>query len=132
MSRSRAHRAVCAALVVPLILLVGFRSAWALYACRVDGQVRESCCCKAKHRQHDSRAPIVKSAMCCDVTIETTPSAPQLRDTERASTQAPPMIVTTVPTAAPIAPIARAIAIARPTARPPPIATFLIKQSFLR
>jgi hypothetical protein len=133
MTRRRTYRAACAALVVPLIVLVGFRSAWALYACRVDGQVRASCCCKAKHKQHDApRAPTVKPAMCCDVTVQAAPSVPQLRDTERASTQPPPMIVTSVATAAPIAPIARAIAIARPTARPPPTATFLLKQSFLR
>jgi hypothetical protein len=129
---------VLAALLVPLALMVGLRSAWALYACRIDGVVRTSCCCHGKHDEHKkkqqqpSKDPSLKAASCCDVTVQAPSSAPQIRDAQRASNQAPPMAVSFVETPMPVAPIARAVGTDRPTGRPPPVATFLIKQSFLR
>lgn len=115
-------------------MIVGLRSAWALYACRVDGVVRSSCCCEGKHKkQHaDSKAPLVKAASCCDVTVQAPSSAPQARDAERADVKAPTVIATAVSTEVPARTIARAISIDRPIARPPPVATFLLKHSFLR
>ena len=128
MTRQRAHRAACAALVVPLILLVGFRSAWALYACRTDGVVRSSCCCAKKHEHRAPPPGPVVSRGACTVTS----SAPQVRDTERAGVTAPPALVAIAETPAPRAPTARAIAIDHANARPPPVASFLQKQAFLR
>jgi hypothetical protein len=129
----RSRRIVVAALLVPLAMIVGLRSAWALYACRIDGQVRSSCCCEGKHERHtDSQTPIVKAASCCEVTIQSPASAPQVRDADRSDLKAPPTVVTTISAETPARPIARAMSIDRPAARPPPVATFLIKQSFLR
>ena len=130
----RSRRIVLAALLVPLSMIVGLRSAWALYACKIDGQVRSSCCCEGKHHKHhsDSRTPLVKAASCCDVTVSAPSSAPQARDAERANLKAPPLVVAAVSTDVPARPIVRAVSIDRPFARPPPVATFLLKQSFLR
>ena len=131
----RSRRIILAALLVPLSMIVGLRSAWALYACRVDGVVRSSCCCEAHHGQKkhaDSTLPTVKASSCCDVTVQAPSSAPQARDSERADVKAPLMIAAAASTEARARPIARAVSIDRPVARPPPVATFLLKQSFLR
>jgi hypothetical protein len=134
--RRSTGRFVLAALLVPLALIVGLRSAWALYACRADGVVRTSCCCHGAHEAPKKRAPSndahVVQGSCCDVTVQAPASAPQLRDTERASVQAPIAVVAIAETPPPPSPQLLAISIDRPNARPPPVATFLIKQSFLR
>ena len=123
-----------AALLVPLALMIGLRSAWALYACRVDGVVRASCCC---HGKHEHKRPVsndtsVAAASCCDVTIQTLSRAPEVRAADRTTVQTPPAVLAPAPIAS-AAPFTSSVAtIARAIARPPPVATFLIKQSFLR
>ena len=119
-------------MIVPLILLVGFRSAWALYTCRVDGVVRSSCCCKNAHKRADTSDERVFSASCCAVEVQAPTKAPEVQAPARADVDAAPAVIAIV-AQAPLAP--RIVTVARRDRsfeRPPPIATFLVKQSFLR
>lgn len=127
-------RPVLAALVLPLVVIVGFQSAWAAYACTMDGKVRESPCCKqaAPGRERTSAVPMLEARNCCDVTIHAPAEAPVVRDAERAAFHYLPAVV-----AAPAFTIARPhherVATVELSARGPPrVPIFLSKQALLR
>ena len=66
-----ARRIILTVAVLPLIVLVGLRSAWAAYACSMDGQVRDTCCCPKKadsKRSPSDSTPHIETRDCCDVT----------------------------------------------------------------
>ena len=127
-------RLVLAALLVPLVLLIGLRSAWALYSCRIDGVVRTACCCHGKHehKRPASNESRVTAASCCDVTVQAPAAAPDVRDATRASQLPPPAALSPAPVAAVARFVPRIATVERAVARPPPTATYKIKQSFLR
>lgn len=71
--------------VLPLVMLVGLRSAWAQYACSIDGVVRQACCCHAK--KAGERSPAENGTLlvsrCCEVTVVESSSPPSGRELER-------------------------------------------------
>jgi hypothetical protein len=133
----RAPRIGVIAAVAPLVMLIGLRSAWALYSCRLDGQGRAACCCAPPPGQAHARAqrtapdPTLAPG-CCQVDLHLADQAPPVQTAARADLHAPPAAVAIAldVVAPPPAPVpARAD---RAQARPPPLATFLDKQSILR
>jgi hypothetical protein len=83
---TRFHRAVLITAVVPLIMVIGLRSAWAQYACSMDGRVRAGCCCPQKPKDKRSApdaAPTMKAQGCCDVTVMASSAPPNAREVER-------------------------------------------------
>ncbi|MBA3394463.1 MAG: hypothetical protein H0T89_17595 [Deltaproteobacteria bacterium] len=133
----RFRRIALAAAVLPLVLLVGLRSAWAAYACRIDGEVRASCCCPKKEAKGllADGAPRLAARDCCDVTIGEQSAAPQLRESERLQPNHAPdsAIATSLAPAAP--PTLRTATTSRvQRARPPPsaIPTYLVNRTILR
>lgn len=130
------RRIVLTAAVLPLLVLIGLRSAWAAYACRMDGQIREACCCPDQdtdERAPADGAPRMAPASCCDVTIGESADTPQARETARDANDVPPVLVTTVADTSLVAPVARRVpsnAFARPPPRPVP--TYLANRTILR
>jgi hypothetical protein len=131
------HKTLMAALVLPLVVIVGFHSAWAAFACRIDGQVRDHCCCEAnktkREKLHDDAPPSIASRCCCDVSIHEAPAAPVVRELERASFGFTPLVVPTVTftIAAPrVEHLTTIVTMARPP--PPRLALYLDKQALLR
>lgn len=84
---SRFHRIILAAVLMPLAVMVGLRSAWAAYACRIDGEVRDACCCPKPEKERDhapaDEAPGITASCCCDVTIGETAANPQAHTAEQ-------------------------------------------------
>ena len=127
-------RPLLTALVLPLVVVVGFQSAWAAYACRVDGEVRDRCCCPAKKRAHTpaGEAPRISVQSCCDVTVHEPRDARLVREVDRATVAHVPAVV---PVVAPltVAPRAERVVTIAMMARPPPrVPLFLDKQAILR
>jgi hypothetical protein len=99
----RSRRIALAIAVLPLVVLVGLRSAWAAYACRVDRQVRSECCCGAKksssqHRPADD-GPRLQASSCCDVMHGESAPPPDARTTEAHQTDFVPCLIASVPVA---------------------------------
>ena len=131
---ARRRRIVLAALLAPLAMVIGLRSAWALYSCRIDGITRSECCCQGKHRPRHAPSPQshVAAASCCDVTIQAATKAPDVRDADRSDVRAPVAVAAPAPEIPAPRFAVRAVEIDRRFARPPPVATYLVKQAFLR
>lgn len=120
--------------MLPLVVIVGFQSAWAAYACRVDGKVREQCCCKQSDREEPSDgAPRMGAQSCCDVTINEPAEAPTVREVERSAYAYVPVVVPTVAFVIATPRVGRVASIAT-MARPPPprLPLYLDKQALLR
>lgn len=127
-------RPLLAALVLPLVVIVGFQSAWAAFACRVDGKVRDRCCCEKKQaKRAPDEAPRLMAQSCCDVTIHEANEAPLVRQPDPASFEHVPVVVPTVIVAISSPRAARIASIAM-MARPPPprVPLFLDKHAILR
>jgi hypothetical protein len=126
------RRLVISLAVLPLILLVGLRSAWATYLCRGDGTVRTHCCCPERPQDLPDTQPRLAAADCCDLRVAEPASVPVIRESEPPTRdQAPAILVPQVP---PIA-AARDVVVPgqRGLARPPPtIPTFLVNRTILR
>ena len=79
-----------------LVLLPTAVQAAVMYRCGHDGQIRKSCCCPAKAKDHDpdrDAAPGVKKSCCCTITTIKAPP-PAARDvTPAATVQALPAAV---------------------------------------
>lgn len=130
-------RPLLTALVLPLVVMVGFQSAWAAYACRVDGEVRDRCCCEKKkkksdERSSDDRPSQLTARSCCDVTIHAAYDAPLTRESDRVSFAYVPVLGrTSVQLIA--TPRTEHFATIASTARPPPrVPLFLDKHAILR
>jgi hypothetical protein len=122
------------ALVLPLVVIVGFQSAWAAYACRVDGKVRDHCCCKAekKERKPADDSPRIAAQSCCDVTINETRKAPLVRESDRATFAYMPIVAPVAMHAIATPRIERVATIAMMARPPPRVPLFLDKQAILR
>lgn len=125
--------------VVPLIVLVGLRSAWAAYACSMDGKVRDACCCPQDKKKTDSErgvdgVPRIVAPDCCALTLGESSTVPDAREADRLRTAELSMMAITPATI--VAPLVHATL--RPTrttlARPPPpaVPTYLANRSILR
>ncbi len=122
--------------MVPLIVMIGLESAWAAYACRMDGEVRDRCCCPAVPRAEATGAdgPAIDARCCCDVTIHDASDAPSAlseRTTARPplphlALALPPLVVAATVHVTQIASVHR---LARP---PPRVALYLDKHALLR
>lgn len=131
------RRSLLAIAVLPLIVLVGLRSAWAAYACTMDGKVRTACCCPKKtetqQAPHDG-VPRIAAADCCDVTIGEASVPPDAREADRISTpDASPIAIASAMVAPPLEHVS--LTVTRTTfARPPPRATptYLANRTILR
>ncbi|MDX2089700.1 MAG: hypothetical protein SFX73_17725 [Kofleriaceae bacterium] len=133
-----ARRIALTVAVLPLIVLVGLRSAWAAYACSMDGQVRETCCCPkkpdSKRSPSDGGAAHIEARDCCDVTRGAPVDGVDAREADRLR-PLDASVLAIVPTAF-VAPAMRP-ALTRPRAplaRPPPrtVLTYLANCSILR
>lgn len=132
-----ARRIALTLAVLPLIVLVGLRSALAVYACSVDGKVRDACCCPkdddAKRSPTDG-APRIQASDCCEVTLAESPAGPAAREVDRLqSLDASPIVLVSDALTAQIVP-AEATRTRITYARPPPraIPTYLANRTILR
>lgn len=132
----RLRRIVLATAVLPLVVLIGLRSAWAYYACTVTGEVRTACCCpqKAESERPVDDAQRIDANCCCDVSIGESSNAPDARTSDASRAVDVPW----VGAVAAIAPLPRTT---RPAtriamARPPPliaaVPTYLANRTILR
>jgi hypothetical protein len=122
--------------VLPLVVIVGFQSAWAAFACRVDGKVRDHCCCKTEKNERKLPADEpsrVTARSCCDVTIHEASEAPLVREVDRATFAHVPVIIPSVMLAV-ATPRAERVALIPTMARPPPprVPLFIDKHAILR
>lgn len=134
----RVRRIVLTAAVLPLVVLIGLRSAWAAYACSVDGEVRSACCCPKKadteRAAGDDEVPRIEANCCCDVTVGESSAAPDAREVNRSNTDDFSCVVVVATPV--VAPVARATVRSTPVAlaRPPPrsVPTYLANRTILR
>lgn len=134
----RIRRIVLTAAVLPLVMLIGLRAAWASYACTIDGDVRSACCCPQKSTQAQEPsdgAPRMQANCCCDVTMGESSAPPDARLGESSRVSDMPFVLTmTVPEVAP--PTAWTAATVTASARPPPprrsLPTYLANRTILR
>lgn len=128
-------RPLLAALVLPLVVIVGFQSAWAAYACRFDGNVRDECCCKHDKKERKKPvddAPRIAAQGCCDVTLNGAPEAPLVREADRATFTHLPVVVAAIAHAIVPPPFKRVATVATMARPPPRVPLFLDKQAILR
>jgi hypothetical protein len=78
--------------LAPLLLVIVSLPTQVLVRCRMDGQVRERCCCPAA--QNESPAPALQAPDCCDREVAVR-SLPTVRTAPEAVT-APVVIATLV------------------------------------
>jgi hypothetical protein len=129
----KAYQRVIAALVVPLILLVGTGSAHTIFRCIYDNVERTACCCP-NDSSEPSTEPTVEQACCCDIETKAAATAVERQaQTERQETTKlrPALLVAFAALAAPrqVAAVPRpSIACEHPPAGPPLV---LLKCSFL-
>jgi hypothetical protein len=134
------RRLALAIAVVPLIVLVGLRSAWATYACAIDGKVRAACCCPEKAHSNkqpvDDDAPRIARAGCCNVTIGETSDKPDAREAERPRVDHVPSVETAIvvtPVVEPPAPtMLRRAYTTLPRPPPPARLIYLANRTILR
>lgn len=72
MRHGRLHRRILAPIAVLMLLVVGFRSAYATYRCTGDGIARSACCCPQKESAKDDdagRETAIEAACCCDILL---------------------------------------------------------------
>lgn len=130
----RFHRTVLTLAVLPLVVLIGLRSAWAAYACTIDREVRTSCCCPKP--SDAAKAPRdgmqIGARCCCEITTgESSASPDTLADSSRLDT------LSSAAVAAAPAPIVVAQSIAAivriERARPPPssVPAYLFNRTIL-
>jgi hypothetical protein len=113
--------------LAPLLLVIVSLPTQMMMRCRMDGQVRERCCCPAD--QNGSPAPALQAPDCCDREVATR-SVPTARPTPEAS--APVVVATLIPypdAAADRRGAVRALRDSRPAREGPPIR--LLTQTFL-
>lgn len=129
-------RPVLAAAVLPLVVIVGFQSAWAAYACSADGEVRDHCCCPAKQdddREPADGAPRIERQACCAISQHSSPDVPVAREVAREAFTPLVLIVPAAPLALITPPAQRDTTTIATMARPPPrVALYLDKHALLR
>lgn len=124
--------------MLPLALLIGLHSAWAAYACRIDGEVRDACCCPKKDKDRDrtpaDEPPRIAASSCCDITIGESTNGPPAHKTERAyANDIPLAVVATASDVSLLTPAAVRVfwhVYARPP--PPSLPTYLANRTILR
>lgn len=118
--------------------MIGLRSAWAAYACRIDGEIRDVCCCPKKEKDRDGTPaddpPRIAASCCCDITIGESTDGPQAHKTERVDGNDSPLALV-----APASGVSLRVPVAARVfwhayARPPPrsVPTYLANSSILR
>ena len=131
------RRIVLTAAVLPLVMLIGLRSAWASYVCSITGEVTADCCCPKK--SDDERAPLdgaprVEASCCCDVTFAELSAQPEVRESDRSRGLDAPAITVEAPFVVSTAPHGLATSTYVALARPPPrsVPTYLANCTILR
>lgn len=123
--------------VVPIVVAVGFQSAWAAWACAIDGKARDRCCCKSERdqvpRDRSDDVPHFERQDCCQVATHDVLSAPAAREVERIAFDFAPAIETVTPIALNPVHSDRQWSFAE-VARPPPrhVPIYIDKQALLR
>jgi len=115
------------------MVIIGLQSAWAAFACRMDGEVRDRCCCPRTSRDETPRdTTTIDARCCCDITLHASAEVSPVRDQPRIDQTHVAMVLPTV-TLAPLSVRASRILEITPIARPPPWrALYLDKHSLLR
>ena len=134
---TRMRRIVLTAAVVPLVVLIGLRSAWASFACSMTGEVLAECCCPKKpdrERAPLDGAPRVEASCCCDVTFTELSKGSDVRESDRSRTLDAPMIP--IEAGLPVNVVPRGVVASTRSelARPPPrdVPTYLVNRTILR
>lgn len=125
---------VLAIAVFPLVMLVGFQSAWA-YACRIDGTVRDRCCCATDDQRREAASDPqvrIESRCCCDVSIRELDRAPAAREIARDATFVVPEIPSSATALALPMPQHGSVVTPASARPPPPALSFLEKRAILR
>lgn len=129
---TRGRKPWIAIAVVPLMLIIGLESAWAAFACRMDGEVRDRCCCPSTSREEAPSNTTIDARCCCDITLHASADVAPAREQSRIE-QAHVAVVMPVVILAPVLVRTSRILEVTPIARPPPWrALYLDKQSLLR
>jgi hypothetical protein len=106
MPATRFIRRMTAALLVPLVVLIGLSTAQAFYRCAMDRVARTVCCCAKMHERSEARAaatatPQLEAACCCSIerTAATEVPAAQVhdRDSNAAAQSAVTLFVVELP-----------------------------------
>jgi hypothetical protein len=79
--------------LAPLLLVIASLPTQVLVRCRMDGQVRASCCCPAE--KNESATPALKAAECCDREVSVR-SVPTVRTAPEVSS-VPTAVATLIP-----------------------------------
>jgi hypothetical protein len=108
---TRRIRHIAVAAAVLSVAVVGLQSAWASYACRLDGQARAACCCpEQSHDEPADEQPRIDAASCCDFTVGEPARAPIAREADPTRAIDGPAVLAAV----------AAVAVAQPASLPPP------------
>ena len=132
--RRHLRRPLLAIAVLPLVVLAGFQSAWAAFACRMDGEVRDHCCCKPEKRDRRlaDDGPRIKAQGCCDVAFHEASEAPVAREADRAMFAHAEIFVPTLSLTIVSPRVKRVVSFAAMARPPPRIALYLDKHALLR
>lgn len=132
----RFRRTVLVIAVLPLVMLIGLRSAWAAYACSMDGEVRSSCCCPKQEKDDEAPrdgAPRIEASCCCEITTGESSLPPDARLTDSSRADDVSWIAVTVAPAPvrvwQLIAATERIAVARPP--PPSLPTYLVNRTIL-
>lgn len=130
----RFRRIVLASAVLPLVMLIGLRSAWAAYACSIDGEVREACCCPEDPEHGPVDATRIDARCCCDITHGESAAPPDARTAKTSHADHAVSLGFAVPPS-PVMVVLRAVqcthlAYARPP--PPAVPTYLANRTIVR
>lgn len=131
------RRIVLTAAVLPLVVLIGLRSAWASYLCGITGEVTADCCCPKKaadERAPGDDAPRVEAGCCCDVTFAELSTPSDVRESDRPRALDAPATAIETSFAIETAPQVLAASTRVVFARPPPrsVPTYLANCTILR
>jgi hypothetical protein len=101
------------------MLIIGLESAWAAFACRTDGEVRDRCCCPHTSRDEAPQDTAIDARCCCDITLHASADVSPAREQSRID-QTHVAVVLPMVVLAPLSVRASRILEITPIARPPP------------
>lgn len=130
MSVRRLKRWLCAAALVPLLVIAVSAPLWAMH-CRMMGTVGEACCCPESESTTSASTPTVSGETCCELAKYEGGAPASERPSPGARVLPPPATVLAEPWDVALRPRAE-IRVARERAGPPPgPSLLLVKRSFL-
>jgi hypothetical protein len=130
-------RRITAAMLLPLVVLVGLATAHASFRCARDRVLRSACCCAKLHGHDAARAPapatpLMKAACCCTILAPAQVEAPaaqvQVPDASSGAAVAAPLLALVSTVAPPAAPAVTRAPLPREPFAPPRTTASLFAQ----